>query len=474
MRAAVLGAALAFALALAPHAARAAEPLTLERAVAIVRAHNPNVEAQRGQAAAAGARVQQASAGFLPFLTGSFAYIPQTPNYAPPPGLLRVSTRGAKTITDGNGQPVVVSCPVAGTANCALLPFPPITNTLVSYWTAGVGIGWIPWDWGRSINAWRGARSLAASSELGVVTAQRNAVLSVKIAFFAVIAAARQVTVGEESVATFTAQLAQTRALHDAGLRTGIDVATAESSLAAAELTLTRARAGLATARAGLTQALGEETPHDWQPVLDPAEFELGPGDDARAALSEPALTDLAFQQRTELRQLDLIGRGFGQQAQAQRGQYLPALQLNLGPTWAGLDLSGMTRNFSITVALTYPPGGMSPFLVHGQVGEAEGNLTATLAQARAERDQIRQETASARALLASARGEVLAARELVMAATAQRDLAVGRYKTGIGTIIELDDALFGYVNARFQLVQAGYDLASARAQLDHAVGDDR
>jgi outer membrane protein len=107
-------------------------------------------------------------------------------------------------------------------------------------------------------------------------------------------------------------------------------------------------------------------------------------------------------------------------------------------------------------------------------VRQAEGNLLATLAQERNTRDGIWRETINARALLASALEEIVSARRLVAAATAQRDLAIGRYATGVGTIIELTDALLNYVGARFQLVQAGYDIASARAQLQHALGEDR
>jgi len=115
----------------------------------------------------------------------------------------------------------------------------------------------------------------------------------------------------------------------------------------------------------------------------------------------------------------------------------------------------------------------MSPFLVRGEVREAEGSRRATAAQERAAREGIAQEVTTARARLAAALEEQASARDLVVAATAQRDLAIGRYRTGIGTIIELSNALLNHANARFQQVVAGYDLASARAQLQHALGED-
>ena len=91
-----------------------------------------------------------------------------------------------------------------------------------------VGVSWTIWDWGRSIYGYRSARDLAAAAEVGVRTAQRNVVLDVKLAYYAALAAENQVAVADDGVRTYDAHLAQTRGLHDAGLRTGIDVATAQ------------------------------------------------------------------------------------------------------------------------------------------------------------------------------------------------------------------------------------------------------
>jgi len=49
--------------------------------------------------------------------------------------------------------------------------------------------------------------------------------------------------------------------------------------------------------------------------------------------------------------------------------------------------------------------------------------------------------------------------------------LAEGRYQAGVGSVIELGDAQVAVTNASAQRVQAEYTLASARAQLLHALG---
>jgi outer membrane protein len=306
-----------------------------------------------------------------------------------------------------------------------------------------------------------------------VVTAERDVALNARLAFYQAIAAEGQIKVGEESAETYRRQLEQTRALYDSGLRTKIDVATAESGLASAELTLARARAGLEMARASLAASLGEESWGDWRLRFDPADFESRPEDQARSSTPEPALAETALRRRSELTELELLARSYADQARSQRGQYLPQLTLGATPSWAGEQVSSMIGNLTLSISLSYPLGGMSPLLVRGQIREAEGNLLSARARERAERVGIRQELRNARALLVAAGEEVRSAHRLVEAAAAQRDLAIGRYASGVGTIIELQNALLNDVTARFQLVQAGYDLTAARAQLQHALGED-
>jgi outer membrane protein TolC len=454
--------------------ALAQAPLTLDDALRIAHAHQPSIEAQRGQVTAAGGRREQALAALLPFVNGSFAYQPQTPNLVVTPSLQRglLASTGRDTVVDAAGMPVIVTCRTPGLGDCATLPQAAASWAPQSFWSVQVGLSWTLWDWGRSIYGYRSAHDLSQAARVGVQTVERDVVLETTLAFFGAFAADEQTAVAEDAVRTYNAHLAQTRGLHDAGLRTGIDVATAESALASVAITLARARATQQTARAQLVLALGEDRWRDWTLIADSAAFEPQPADERRAGAPLEALTDLAFRQRTELRQLWLQERAVDATVRAARGSYLPQIALELGPSWAGTELTSLTSNLNVTLVLGYPTSGMSPLLVHGQTREAEGNLVAARAQERSTRDSIRQETVDARALLSSAREEVRLAHALVEAAARQRALAEGRYQSGLGNVIELYDALLTDVNARFQMVQARLDLATARARLQHALGE--
>lgn len=450
-----------------------ADALTLSDAVKLARAHHPTVEAQRGQVIAAHGRSEQALARLLPSLTGSFGYLPQTANLVATPQLTRelITASGQDHVIDTRGLDTLVTCRTPGLGNCAPLPAFPTSWALQSFWSMQVGLSWTLFDWGTSIYGFKSAHNLSAAAVVGVQTAQRNVVLDAKIAFFTALAADEELIVARDAVKTFAAHVEQTRAFHDTGLRTGIDVATVESALASSSFTLARAVAARETARAQLAVALGEDHPADWELVADPNFFEAGP--DLRTTASDAALTDVAFHQRTELLELRLQELSSLQLVRAARGAYLPQLTLNAGPSWAGGSLSDLTGNVTVSVAIGYPVYGMSPLAVHGQVREAEGNLVITRAQERSTRDLIRQDVVTARAQVAAAREELVSARTLVMTAARQRELAEGRYANGVGNVIELQDALLTDVNARYQWVQARLDMASARARLQHALGED-
>ena len=383
-----------------------AAPLTLEDAIRLARNHHPAIEVQRGQAVAARGREQQALARLLPFIDGSFAYQPTTPNLVatPPEARALLSSTGQDTVVDAAGTPTTVTCRTPGVGNCMPIPPSPTIWTPQRFWLAQVGLTWTAWDWGRSIYGYRGARDLTAAADVGVRAADLDVTLQAELAFFGALAADQQVAVAEDAVKTYQAHLAQTRGLHSSGLRTGIDVATAESAEASAEISLSRTRAARETARAQLQVALGVDEWPGWTLMTEPATFEVQPSDEQRAEAPIESLVEVATKQRPDLEELRLEERGQGASVQATRGSYLPQLTLSFSPEWAGPDLSSLTPNLTFMIGLGYPTGGMSPLLVHGQTREAEGALVSARAQRRAALDSARAEAMTAQASLVAAR----------------------------------------------------------------------
>ncbi len=338
-------------------------------------------------------------AQLLPYVTGALAFQPTTANLVATPaaGAHTAGRQWQRHRRRHRGHAGRGDLPDAGRGQLRGVADAATSWALHNFWVAQVGLSWTLWDWGRSIYGYRSARNLAPAQVVGVRTAAHDVVLQVRLAFFGSLAADEQLTVAADAVHDYQAHLAQTRGLHDAGLRTGIDVATAESALPSPR---SRCRARRPRARRACSQmqvALGEDRWRGWRLVATDASLEEQPGDDQRGRAPLDDLAVRALGQRPELAQLRLQERGFSAAVASARGGYLPALSLGLDPIWAGPDWASLTGNFTVTIALAFPLDGMSPWLVHGQSREAEGNLVVARAGERASRDSIRQELVDAR-----------------------------------------------------------------------------
>lgn len=421
--------------------------LTLDAAIRIARTHHPTIEATRAQLEAARARLAQARAQFLPGLTGYFSYQPQTANIALTPAFKRVLVAG----------------PTSGMQ--AMQQFPP-DYQLFNYYTAGVGLSWSAFDWGHRLYGVRAARAQVSSQTLTERASEADVTLNVELAYYGVLAAQAALEVAKEAVTSETLHLDQARAFFEVGSKTQIDVASAESDLAGAKLTLARAHGALDSTRAQLSSALGEDHWQDYTlTVPAPAPVDRDASADAKTLMDE------ALKARPEPRAFLFSAQGLADQARSLRGSYLPALTFTVGPDWAGTEINRLVTNVTLNLTLSFPLLGMNPLAVHEQVREAKANAQAALAGMRGAANQVRLETAQARAGLTSALEAVKAAAELERASRARRDLAFGRYRAGVGSILELSDAQLNYVSARFQVVQANLSLWQARAELDHALG---
>jgi outer membrane protein len=448
-------------------AALGQEALTVEDAVRIARKNHPNIGAAQAALQAQRARGQEAASGFWPGATGNFTWNPQTANFVSTPGFTRALRSSAGVFTLPDGTVLQCAATASGTPSPNCMPAPQATQvpdySLFNFWNSGFGLWWNLFDFGRTYYNWRSAKTTFEAQKLTVRATEQQVILDVKIAFFNAIAAEASVRVAVDAVQTYQRHLDQARAFYQVGARTKIDVAQSVSDLANAELTLARANGNLEAARATLAAALGEDRWRSYT-LVEPPLVDVPLPDEA-------ALFDEALRTRPEPRDLALRAVSYEQARKSARGGFFPSLVLQLGPSWGGTDISHLVTNFSAAVSLTYPLTGVNPYLVAGQMHEADAARLQLLEQERGIQNQIKLEAAQAHAAMTTARGELAAAAKLLTAARERRDLAEGRYQAGVGSIIEFSDAQLNFVNAQFQEVQARLDLQTAKARLAHAVG---
>jgi outer membrane protein len=270
--------------------------------------------------------------------------------------------------------------------------------------------------------------------------------------------------VARESLGNLQRHLTQIEGFVAVGTRPEIDLAQARTDIANGRLTLINAENAYAVARAQLGRAMGlAEGGGDF----DVAEDELGPVDGEEVASDR--LVERAIAARPELRVFDKQREANEFTASAFRGGYGPTLSASASASETGTDLAALGPAWSLGVNLNWPlfQGG----LTHGQVREAEANADLSRAQGDSIKVQIRVDVEQAQLGVRAAKASQLAASEVIANARERLRLAEGRYASGVGSVIELGDSQLALTTAAAQVVQASYQLSSARADLLAALG---
>ncbi len=104
-------------------------------------------------------------------------------------------------------------------------------------------------------------------------------------------------------------------------------------------------------------------------------------------------------------------------------------------------------------------------------VQQAKANLRATQSNAEVLRQDINKQVEQSYLNVRAAAEKTRATEKGKEAAQENWELAQGRYKAGVGSIIEVTDAQVKFFNAELTYIRSVYDLKVAEAQLEKAVG---
>ncbi|MDB5215025.1 MAG: outer rane efflux protein [Myxococcaceae bacterium] len=407
----------------------------LQDAVDLALKNQPAMQGARAQTRAAEGRKTQARSGFFPQVTAVASY-------------QRVKGRAGTATT-----------PVGGTATAV-----PNTDTSpFDVYTVGGTVTQLIWDWGSTYNRSRAAGRLVDSFVAAEKVSSQNIVVDVRRSYFLARAQKALVGVARDSLANVVKHLVQIQGFVSVGTRPEIDLAQARTDVASNRLLLINAENAYAVARTQLGRAVGLPD----QGEFDVADDELPPVEGeglaterlvAQAVAARPELAVFEKQREAD----ELLAKGF-------RGNYGPTLSASGSLSETGTDIANLGPAWSVGVNLTWPifQGG----LTHGQVREAEANADVVRAQSDLEKVSIRVEVQQAQLGIRAAKESQIASSEVLANARERLRLAEGRYSAGVGSIIELGDAQLTVSNAAAQVVQAQFQLSSARADLLAALG---
>jgi outer membrane protein len=413
--------------------------LTLSQAQDRALRNQPSLRQARGQTEAAAGRTDQARSGYLPQAGFTGSYQRTTGNFAVRPGALPGTTTTTATTTSGWS-----------------------TNTY-NFMNFGLNASQLIYDFGQTDGRWRAAAANRDATQIAEITAEQQALLAVRRAYFLVRADEDLIAVAQETLSNQDKHLGQIQAFVQAGIRPDIDLAAARTAVANARVQLVTATNDNLVARAQLNQAMG---------IFENVDYELADSSLPQVAGEEGSLDpliDSALSTRPELETIRRQRRAQELTISALRGAYGPSLGAAAGATEAGQDFGHLIPNWflGLTLNWSFLQGG----LTKGQIREAQGTLATLAAQEDTIRLGVRVDVEQGQLAVSGAKATIAAAQEALVNAREQLRLAEARYANGLGSVIELSDAQVAYSTAAAQDVQARFNLSSARAQLMAALG---
>jgi outer membrane protein TolC len=317
---------------------------------------------------------------------------------------------------------------------------------------------------GRSGSVERARQNLFAVNYSHNATIQ-NTVLEALQAYFTYLATSALVAAEQTAITEAQASLNAATQRNRVSLATIADVLQARTALSQERLNLESTQGGLLAARGGLAAALGlpANIPFDVEALAGPVQVRV-------LTDSVDTLINEALLNRPDLAAARALAAASYSQVQVARAAALPAL--TLGGNGARTYTSPTTfagPSYSVQLGLSIPI--FNGFSRQYDIAAAKAQAEAVSALADQKRQEVVTEVFVSYYGLQTAQQRAAIADELVTTAQQSVDVATGRYREGVGSILDLLTAQTALANARAQRVQSRWQWYTSLAQLAHDAG---
>ena len=328
-----------------------------------------------------------------------------------------------------------------------------------------LALTWLLFDFGGREAQVEQARLALIVADFAHNAVIRDVVLRVQQAYYALLDAQALLAAQEATIKERRANLDAAEARHNAGVATIADVLQARTAFSQAELTRESIEGNVHTIEGTLatTMGLSPATTFDFGalPLEIPAQ---------RVSDDVGLLIAHAVEQRPELGAARAAAERARAHVQEVRAQGLPAINAvaSGGETFFNGFGSRVTP-YSAGIALRFPlfTGWGNTY----DIRRAETEVQIANEDLRGLEQRIGLEVWTSYFALQTATRRLATSRDLLASAQQSADVAAGRYRSGVGNIIDLLTAEAALENARAQEVQARADWFFAVAQLAHDTG---
>jgi outer membrane protein TolC len=311
------------------------------------------------------------------------------------------------------------------------------------------------------------ARANAISFDLTHNAELQTTLLQAESAYFTYMQARALVAAQILSVDDAKTNLEAAQQRHRVGVATIADVLLAQTTLSQAQLDLETDSGAVLTARGALATAMGlrADLPFELAPAPECDSTAVGV---AAASVDTLITRALALRPDMAAARTDILNS----QAQVRiaRSASLPSLAFNGtgGHTYSNVGIF-QGPQYALTLTLSVPI--FNGFAYQYNVTSAQAGVDASLAAANLLRTQIANQVFSSYYALRTATQRVRTSDVLLTNAAQAERVARGRYRAGVGSILDLLAAQSALATARAQQVQSRWTWLTALAQLSHDVG---
>jgi outer membrane protein len=317
---------------------------------------------------------------------------------------------------------------------------------------------------GRSGSVERARQTLFAANLSHNATIQ-NTVLQAQVAYFTYMSTAALVVAERSAIAEAQANLNAATQRNKVGLATIADVLQARTALSQEQLNLETTQGSLQAARGSLASALGlpANVPFDLEPLSGTIPVRgLAQGVDS--------VINEALRNRPDLAAARAQAAAAASQVRVARAAELPSLVLggNAARTYS-TPSTFAGPSYTVTLGLSLPI--FNGFSHQYDVAAARAQAEAISALADQTRQDVITQVFVSYYTLQTAEQRVATADELLISAQQSVQVAAGRYREGVGSILDLLTAQTALANARSQQVQSRWQWYTSLAQLAHDAG---
>jgi len=299
-------------------------------------------------------------------------------------------------------------------------------------------------------------------AEMEIDLAKQQLKLDVVTDYFTVLEYRNEVQVDQDTVNNYVDHLNLVKTKYDLGLVAKTDVLSSQVNLATAQNNLIKAQNNYNNAMAALNNAIGLS--HDTELKLkDSFQYE-------KYSQTLEECIEYAKKHRLELAQYDANIASAQYDVKIAKSGYLPTVDLAATEDWNDTHLPG-AKNNNWTLKMTASFNVFDSGLTHSKVKQAQHNVDMVEDKAKTGRDSILLNVRQYYLSMYEAEKRIETSKVSVDQAEESLMIQKVRYDVGVGTNLDLLDAVLSLDSAKKDHIQALYDHNTNKAKLEQAMG---